>query len=1129
MAADSTCSLKFGPEWIRVLSDSSAGQAPQAQASQATPPRKYPLAKHRYGKEELIAIYEQTLYGDTVPPLSTPGFVFCDGVYIEQSQTPRSLIPMTDEEQRLWAFQRVASSRGRGRGITPAPWAAARSVGGHLQQTRNWRSPEKPISSTTQMPTSNPSQFNYWRKNSLNEDEKVPEWADEKVSDDNDNVGSFDEKGGFLSLESRGRTTENASANSSTGNSFPQRPVASADGEAHLARPTVESSIESNVCRTLMDKLSCSSPLQSAKERDSSHPQNIREKEEPLDIPTSKSIPGGPAVIQIPTVPLAEDARVCTNQSKRAQVVILGDGSVSVDSITVAAPTADQDSAPTVPSDGSLQQSARWSHANRDIAEAPLWYYKDPQGIIQGPFSSTDMLEWSTQGYFHDSLECRRACDSVFNPLGALKKVWNGRLPFVMPNLHGPIANVILPTVSTSRQNAVFNVSSVPMGLGVNSLCAVGAMNGFVAAGGASSSVVSSVSPMRALTSALHPENAYVDEANSQFNALSQRQNDFDGRSQHMANENGIDSSLIGVGHNPALGRAQQLESGSSLPENMLETPIRRSHHEDQFNQSVNNHVTADSGTGGNHRRAVISNRLIEHVTSAAPPLRARSTAALNTLEQRTDPTSSSWFSRSATSSNLGYPQETEAIPPSADSGVDRAFGASTAHHHAIAQHELPNSWLVQRKNERNAEGNQMAPAHLDEPEQVVLNKSSWNDFEYSYDISRMNPSADGDVGPAQSRNPRQQDEALLQAQNSDLEHQDNHGLYQETPEGAPFEKVAEKKKKRDRREKQQQQDDRLVRERREPADDQKKHLVQQDSSDEDADWDSGEQIAASKMASYQDVIIPAPAPAIPAWGNTSEKNMSALSLQEIQRLEEERADRERQQRQQEALKNGYYSGIKTWANAIAPIKSFDQIQKEQQASKSSATQNKHQSKGAPASYTPLSAADVVANGIGCTPTHKSSSSKATLKMSSVVKGNVAITRPSATAASNHNNNNSPTGNHNHHHTINNNGGEKSVLATETTNNEQQLIDWCAQITKGLNSYLDMPTVVSILKDVESEAEIEDYVSQFFGETLREPRQFARQFVQKRAKFNVGLASSLPKQSEWCTTGGNKKRKGAKK
>lgn len=114
------------------------------------------------------------MYGDSVPPLSTPGFVFCDGVYIEQSQTPRSLIPMTDEEQRLWAFQRVASSRGRGRGITPAPWAPPRSVGGHLQQSRNWRSPEKPLSSGSSQPAmSASSQFNYWRKNSLNEDEKV--------------------------------------------------------------------------------------------------------------------------------------------------------------------------------------------------------------------------------------------------------------------------------------------------------------------------------------------------------------------------------------------------------------------------------------------------------------------------------------------------------------------------------------------------------------------------------------------------------------------------------------------------------------------------------------------------------------------------------------------------------------------------------------------------------------------------------------------------------------------------------------------------------------------------------------------------------------------------------------------
>ena len=49
------------------------------------------------------------------------------------------------------------------------------------------------------------------------------------------------------------------------------------------------------------------------------------------------------------------------------------------------------------------------------------WLYKDPQGEIQGPFSSNDMKKWYEAGYFTMDLMMRRACDVVFLPLGK----WN--------------------------------------------------------------------------------------------------------------------------------------------------------------------------------------------------------------------------------------------------------------------------------------------------------------------------------------------------------------------------------------------------------------------------------------------------------------------------------------------------------------------------------------------------------------------------------------------------------------------------------------------------------------------------------------------------------------------------------
>ncbi|XP_064142613.1 GRB10-interacting GYF protein 2 isoform X1 [Loxodonta africana] len=57
------------------------------------------------------------------------------------------------------------------------------------------------------------------------------------------------------------------------------------------------------------------------------------------------------------------------------------------------------------------------------------WYYKDPQGEVQGPFNNQEMAEWFQAGYFTMSLLVKRACDESFQPLGDIMKMW-GRVPF---------------------------------------------------------------------------------------------------------------------------------------------------------------------------------------------------------------------------------------------------------------------------------------------------------------------------------------------------------------------------------------------------------------------------------------------------------------------------------------------------------------------------------------------------------------------------------------------------------------------------------------------------------------------------------------------------------------------------
>lgn len=58
------------------------------------------------------------------------------------------------------------------------------------------------------------------------------------------------------------------------------------------------------------------------------------------------------------------------------------------------------------------------------------WFYRDPQGEVQGPFLASEMAEWCKAGYFTAGLMVRRACDERYTTLGELMKIC-GRVPFI--------------------------------------------------------------------------------------------------------------------------------------------------------------------------------------------------------------------------------------------------------------------------------------------------------------------------------------------------------------------------------------------------------------------------------------------------------------------------------------------------------------------------------------------------------------------------------------------------------------------------------------------------------------------------------------------------------------------------
>jgi hypothetical protein len=62
-------------------------------------------------------------------------------------------------------------------------------------------------------------------------------------------------------------------------------------------------------------------------------------------------------------------------------------------------------------------------------AADPGWVYRDPQGMVQGPFPKQDIVEWFQGGFFPLELQLRPATDppnAPFYPLSDLLQIWRG-------------------------------------------------------------------------------------------------------------------------------------------------------------------------------------------------------------------------------------------------------------------------------------------------------------------------------------------------------------------------------------------------------------------------------------------------------------------------------------------------------------------------------------------------------------------------------------------------------------------------------------------------------------------------------------------------------------------------------
>lgn len=68
----------------------------------------------------------------------------------------------------------------------------------------------------------------------------------------------------------------------------------------------------------------------------------------------------------------------------------------------------------------------------------PGWFYRDPQGVVQGPFSKQDIIEWFEGGFFPLDLLIRSAAeplDAPFRPLAEILVLWRAEAEASMSNV----------------------------------------------------------------------------------------------------------------------------------------------------------------------------------------------------------------------------------------------------------------------------------------------------------------------------------------------------------------------------------------------------------------------------------------------------------------------------------------------------------------------------------------------------------------------------------------------------------------------------------------------------------------------------------------------------------------------
>ncbi|XP_060532401.1 GRB10-interacting GYF protein 2 isoform X2 [Cylas formicarius] len=471
-----TDSMNFGPDWIRNLSSDGSGAGVGASGS-AT---RYQLADYRYGREEMLALFDRNIK----PPACLTNF---KSLYSETTLPPLALLPSSEDEGSFqrggWQSRPTTLSgppRGRGgslerggrvsrgRGSYPSygrpstyeggwgngdssDWSPRKEYNSRPASLDNWRrvrGNEEDDGWRNLPPNRNPHEkwgrSTSWRgegeieersgppergnrsnwhettrgpaKRSWDSEDHLPEWANENPSECG---GSFDERGAF-----HGSDDEQLE-----GRGFRREGLQKSTSQQHITNkghPPLHSS---------------KSTMSLVKDEDG---HGKRESGQPMDLADNDSLKDGARMkLAFPDGDgLAAKERIASEGKQKTIEVrqCINDKSPDQRIEDSEFEKLQEDFVLKLVVDEEPQHPPQ-THASFDLPSLPpppnltvagqdKWFYQDPQGQMQGPFTNTEMSEWFKAGYFGQDLKVRRHCDERFFLLGELMTMCGGSNPF---------------------------------------------------------------------------------------------------------------------------------------------------------------------------------------------------------------------------------------------------------------------------------------------------------------------------------------------------------------------------------------------------------------------------------------------------------------------------------------------------------------------------------------------------------------------------------------------------------------------------------------------------------------------------------------------------------------------------